>query len=164
MDWGSFFSNNCILFLFMFPSESQLVASCFPHEYENLCIGSLIQGKAFVSFFCCFFMVWKSHESNVILNMADARVQLCVRWCACIIISVSLSWNVKNVNHWVKGHTEMSLLGTLVKLSRLREEKHSAAIFDLWIIPQMFEQRKSYRGARRGLFPLPEYLECLIIK
>lgn len=82
-------------------------------------------------------------------NIADKWVHLCV--CA-LIISVSLSWNVKYVNHWLKGHTEMSLLARLVKLSRLRGEKHWAAIFDLWIVPQMFEQSESFAEPRETCF------------
>lgn len=36
----------------------------------------------------------------------------------------------------------------LVKLCQLREEKHSAANFDLRVIPQMFAQRKSCSGSQ----------------
>lgn len=45
-------------------------------------------------------------------------------------------------------HAVMSLLGELVKLCQLREEKHSAANFDLRVIPQMLAQRKSCSGAQ----------------
>lgn len=61
--------------------------------------------------------------------------------------SVSLSWNVRNANQWVKGHTVMSLVGRLVKLCRLRKEKHLARIFDLWIVPPTCEHGRKRLSA-----------------
>lgn len=101
---------------------------------------------------CILLFLWGKKTQKVSFHVAGPQsMSLCVLVCMRIIISVPHSWNVKNVNCWVKGHSEMSLLGRLVKLCRLMEEKHLG--INLWSLNHSADvwQRKSYRGIQTGL-------------